>query len=80
MPYFSKFNHYLFFKYFLIVLLLTLVLESITRISLFLILKEKYIFKYGFNNDLEIHTLDLSKFEISIFDRNDLNIDNKKAL
>jgi hypothetical protein len=76
---FRKINNVtlIFFKYFLIVLLLTLVLESITRISLFLILKEKYIFKYGFNNDLEIHTLDLSKFEISIFDRNDLNVENK---
>jgi hypothetical protein len=67
----------IFFKYLLILLLLTLVFESFTRIFLFLILQEKNIFNYGFNNDLEIHTLDLSKFEISIFDRNDLNIDNK---
>ena len=67
----------IFFKYLLILLLLTLVFESFTRIFLFIILQEKNIFKYGFDNDFEIHTLDLSKFEISFFDRNDLNIDNK---
>jgi hypothetical protein len=76
---FGKVNNLflIFIKYLLILFLLTLVFESFTRIFLFIILQEKNIFKYGFDNDFEIHTLDLSKFEISIFDRNDLNIDNK---
>ena len=76
---FGKVNNLflIFIKYLLILFLLTLVFESFTRIFLFIILQEKNIFKYGFDNDFEIHTLDLSKFEISFFDRNDLNIDNK---
>ena len=63
-----------FLKYLLIILLSVIVIESLTRVSLFLILKDRNIFGYGFNSDLEIHTLDLSKFEISIFDRNNLNL------
>ena len=63
-----------FLKYLLIILLSVIVIESLTRVSLFLILKDRNIFGYGFNSDLEIHTLDLSKFEISIFDRNSLNL------
>ena len=56
------------FKYLIIFIFTIIVLESFTRIFFFIILKEKNVIKYGFNDDLEIHTLDLSKFEISIFD------------
>tara|TARA_B100000767_G_C19719399_1_gene516531 strand:- start:197 stop:1243 length:1047 start_codon:yes stop_codon:yes gene_type:complete len=66
-----------FIKNFLILVIILFAFESLTRVFFFLILQEKNIFKYGFNKDLEIHTLDLSKFEISIFNRNDLNLVNK---
>ena len=66
-----------FFKYLIIIIFTIIFLECFTRIFFYIILKEKNVIRYGFNNDLEIHTLDLSKFEISIFDRNTLNISNK---
>jgi hypothetical protein len=65
------------FKYLIIFIIAIIVLESFTRIFFFIILKEKNVIKYGFNDDLEIYTLDLSKFEISIFDRNTLNLNDK---
>ena len=65
-------------KYIFILIFFIFILESLTRMFFFLILQEKNIFKYGFNKDLEIHTLDLSKLEISIFNQNEINLINKK--
>lgn len=64
-------------RHLLILIFFVFIIESITRLFFFLILQEKNIFRYGFSKDLEIHTLDLSKFEISIFNRNDLNLVNR---
>ncbi len=61
-------------RYFIILILTIFFLELLTRTFFFITLKEINFIKYGFKKDLEIHTLDLSKFEISIFDRNIINL------
>lgn len=66
---------------FLIIIIFTIfIIESLTRIFFFIVLKESNFIKYGFDNDLEIHTLDLSKLEISIFNRNEINLKDKKKI
>ena len=64
---FSKKIFIEFFKLFLVVFVLVIFLEILTRLLIF-IPTNSNVFKYGIKNSVGLSVVDLSKFQISIFD------------